>query len=148
MKDITLKELVKLNPDYITIRLNDGEWEIYASKEQEVKVFGEIQRLDGEFLVKDTPISVYARDAETAPKGFSFSRYGDCETLKCLLSHKPDSLIIDYWKNNNSDYLTRNNISIETITVKGYKGKKGYYEVKINKARSTADFNQFALNAH
>ena len=148
MKDITLKELVKLNPDYINIRFNEDQWEIYASKEQEVKVFDQIQRLEAEFVVRDTPIGVYPRDTEITPKGFSFSRYDNCDTVKCLLAHKPDSIIIDYWKNNQSEYLKKNGISVETITVKGYKGKTGYYEVKLNKARSETDFNRFALIAY
>ena len=148
-KEVSLKELIKLGPDYLCIQELDAlePW-LYASKDFKVEVEGETESFTRRYRVSDlTDIGMSCYDKDGGPKSISFHRYGDMETLMCLLAHKVDSLHISYYKSNQSDYMRNNNIDCETIRINGFKGKR-VFSVKFDNPRSANDHNQFAFQAH
>jgi len=147
-KKITLKELIKLDPDYIAINELDKEtpW-IYASKDFEVNVNGDIEKINKQFRV-DMPILITnnTRDAPK-PRSMGFHQYRDLETLLCLLAHKPENLHIDYHYSNQSDNMRKHGIDQETISINAFKGKR-VFRVRFTSPRSVNNINQFAYIAH
>jgi len=145
-KEITLKELIKLAPDYLRIQdLDTTPW-LYASKDFEVKVDGDHETITKTYRVTDLIIGMTARHDAPKPKSISFQRYGDAETLMCLLAHKPEKLRIAYYHNNQSENMKANSIHMETIVLKGHKGKRTY-QISYNTPRATAKGNMWDFKA-
>ena len=145
-KEITLGELVKLNPDYLRIQDLDGEPWIYASKDHKVKVAGDITEISKEYRV-NLPVTIVQHGDGPQAKSLGFSRYGDAPTLKCLLAHRPESLHIEYYRDSQSEYMKRHGITQETVRVKAVKGRR-CYEVRFNTPRAVQNDNQFAYIAN
>lgn len=147
-KEVSLKELIRLGPDYLCIQEldTDGPW-LYASKDFKVEVEGETESFTRRYRVSDlTDIGLSCYDKGGKPKSISF-HCGDLETLMCLLAHKVDSLHVSYYRSNQSDYMRDNDVDCETIRINGFKGKR-IFSVGFDNPRSTRDHNQFAFQAN
>lgn len=142
IKEITLKDLVKLEPDYLMIQDLDSTPWLYATKEFNVKIDGDIETIDKAYRVTDLVISITARYDEPQPKAIRFSRYGNAEMLLCLLAHKPTTLRINYYHDNQSSNMKANDLHMETITIIGVKGKRDY-QITFNNPRITPEGSSY-----
>jgi len=128
---------MKRDPEYIRLYKECDMWKLYGSSDIEVKVFGRTERQTAIYEVEEEGIKVnvsYNRaydDKKTYsdPTQLNFHS-GDCETLKALLSHNPNTLNVDYWANNISENSKRQGAICETIRVKGISFNKAGKLVK------------------
>jgi len=126
VEQISFKEFMKRDPDYIRIYKECDNWMLYGSADIEVKVFGRTERQTAIFEVEKEGIKInvsYSRaydDKKTYsdPTQLNFHS-SDCETFKTLLAHNPSDLYVDYWANNTSENSRRQGVICETIRVKG-----------------------------
>ena len=133
VEEISFKEFMKRDPDYIRIYKNElNQWILYGSSDVEVKVFGKQERQTVLYEVLKDEVNIYVSylkgwDDKTEyvnPKQFNFHS-SDCETLKTLLSHNITELNLEYWANNQSENAKAQNQRCETIRITANKYKTG-----------------------
>ena len=137
-KNITLKDLIKLGPEYMRIQDLDTPtpW-LYATKEFTVKIDGDQETLERPYRVTNLVISLSARWDEPQPRSIQFARYGNTDMLMCLLAHKPETLRVCYYHDNQSSNMKVNDLHMETITVIGTRGRREH-QITFNTPRTTA----------
>jgi len=134
MQEITLKQMVKYDPDYLRLFLDpdSGEWRLYALIKETVKVLGKPQDQESPAIISDLKIGFTHNDRTgeyAEPKTLNF-HYTDADTLKTLLAHYPQTLSIEYYPSNLTENAKKHhNVNTETIIIKGRRWHKDGYKV-------------------
>ena len=145
-EQITFKEFLKRNPDYIRIYQDkDSElWRLYGSAETDVKVFGTMKKETHIFEVIPEDIKIHLSVSKgwtdkkeyANPQQLNF-HHANNETLKTLLSHKPTELWLDYWYNSTSDNSIKEGAICEYVKVEGRKFNKNGKLTKVHRVSFT-----------
>jgi len=132
VEGITFKEFMKRDPKYIRIwRDLDQSWRLYGSSDVDVKIYGktETQNICYQVLLGEIQINVNYRQSYedktqyNKPTQLNFHD-GDCDTLKTLLAHNPDTLSLEYWLENLSENARKQNQHCETMRITGSRKNK------------------------
>lgn len=143
MQEITLKQLVKYDPDYLRLFFDPdtGEWKLYASIKETVKVLGKPQEQESPAIVSDIKIGFTHIDRTgkyAEPTQLNF-HYTDADTLKTLLAHYPQILSVEHYPNSLSTAAKKwAGLTTEVITIKGRRwSKDGLKVTKENRVSFT-----------
>jgi hypothetical protein len=122
IEKVNLPQFVKLVKDYI--RVYPQENKLYACYDISQKIKGKIEKIRC-YIETDIPIKTTTGHNCIMPKTINL-HHTNSDTLKTLLALKPESLEIDYWENNQSEYMRERCINQESVFITGLKGKNRY----------------------
>jgi hypothetical protein len=122
IEQLELTQFINVVKDYIRIYAQENK--LFASYEIEQKIKGKMEKIRC-YAETQIPITVHVGDKSNNPK-IIHCHWSASDTLKTLLALKPEKLNIEYWGNNQSQYMEERCINRESVFITGIKGSKKY----------------------